>query len=74
MTDPPGQLLITNARQACVRTVNESGSREDGEPEGGGEEENQVKICEICQVEYEPHESVTFLPCSHFFHSRCITR
>uniref|UniRef100_A0A7S0H9B8 RING-type domain-containing protein n=1 Tax=Hanusia phi TaxID=3032 RepID=A0A7S0H9B8_9CRYP len=64
-----GQLMITSACQAGVSLMRESCQREEG-----GEDESQVKICEICQADYEPNESVTCLPCNHLFHSCCINR
>mmetsp|Transcript_26301 Transcript_26301/g.69113 ORF Transcript_26301/g.69113 Transcript_26301/m.69113 type:complete len:544 (+) Transcript_26301:85-1716(+) len=29
-------------------------------------------ICQVCQCEYEPDESVRKLPCGHMFHTECI--
>eukprot|EP00873_Tetraselmis_striata_P037621 jgi/Tetstr1/457885/TSEL_044404.t1 len=39
------------------------------EPDAGGEE----PMCTICLCEYEEGEKVTWLPCSHSYHTECVT-
>ena len=32
----------------------------------------ETKECPICLIEYSPNEKICYLPCFHFFHSKCI--
>ena len=32
----------------------------------------ETKECPICLIEYSPYEKICYLPCFHFFHSKCI--
>lgn len=41
-------------------------------PLPGAVSEAEVDCCSICLVEFDPGESVTVLPCRHFYHGECI--
>jgi hypothetical protein len=38
------------------------------------EGQDTEKQCEVCQVAYKDDDQVMLLPCSHFFHTECISR
>jgi len=37
-----------------------------------GDEEQKISECAICFEDFDPGDSIRYLPCLHFYHSKCV--